>query len=197
MWTLKKPELIPVDFPPLVTFGNIFTPEECREIKRIGLELFPRETAILQDQHKESSIRKGHVSWIKSEQATTHWIYQRLTDAVLAVNQGNWSFDLEAIQDLQFTIYDEPLDNYDSHIDLLITTGAAQYRKLSFSVQLTDETEYTDCDLEIIAGPKSYLAPRAQGSVTFFPSIMLHRVTAITSGARYSLVGWVEGPRFR
>jgi len=197
MWTLKKPELIPVDFPPLVTFGSIFTPEEAAEIIRIGLELFPKEAAILQDQLSELGIRKGHVSWFKPEREETHWIYQRLTNAVLAVNQGNWQFDLEAIEDLQFTIYDEPLDNYDSHIDMLFTTGLPTPRKLSFSVQLTDEHDYTGCDLEIIVGPKSFVAPKAQGSITFFPSVLLHRVTPITSGKRYSLVGWVNGPRFR
>lgn len=197
MWTLNKPELIPLDFPPLVTFGNIFTAAECDEIVRIGQELFPREEAILQDQYKESSIRKGHVSWFNADVEATHWVYQRLTDAVVLVNQGNWRFDLEAIEPLQFTMYDEPLDNYDVHIDMLITTGRATTRKLSFSVQLTAESEYTDCDLELIAGPKAFQAPRDQGSVTFFPSILLHKVTPITSGKRYSLVGWVAGPRFR
>jgi len=197
MWTLKSPELIPVDFPPLVTFGNVFTRQECEEIVRIGTELFPRETAIIQGQLKEFTIRKGHVSWIKSNNPATHWIYTRLVDTIEAVNQGNWRFDLEAIQDLQFTIYDEPQDNYDVHIDMMTTTGSRAYRKLSFSVQLTDELAYEGCDLEVIAGPKAFLAPRTQGSVTFFPSVILHRVTAITSGQRHSLVGWVEGPRFR
>jgi len=197
MWTLKKPELIPVDFPPLVTFGNIFTREECEEIIHIGQTLFTKHEAILQDQQAEVSIRKGHVSWIDPKVETTHWIYQKLTDAVLAVNAGNWQFDLDYIENLQFTMYDEPLDNYDVHIDMLITKGQQLPRKLSFSLQLTDPSEYTGCELELIAGPKSFIAPKEQGSITFFPSVLLHRVTAITEGKRYSLVGWVAGPRFR
>jgi PKHD-type hydroxylase len=197
MWTLKKPELIPVDFPPLVTFGNIFTRAECDEIVRIGQTLFTKHEAILQDQLAEVSIRKGHVSWINPEVEATHWIYQKLTDAVIAVNKGNWQFDLDYIENLQFTMYDEPLDTYDVHIDMLMTTGAQLPRKLSFSLQLTDSAEYEGCDLELIAGPKSFMAPREQGSITFFPSVLLHKVTPITNGKRYSLVGWVAGPRFR
>jgi PKHD-type hydroxylase len=197
MWTLTKPELIPVDFPPLVTFGAVFTAEECKEIVRIGLELFPKEPAILADQQLETSIRKGHVSWFRPTETATHWIYQRLTDAVLAVNSGNWRFDLEAIEDLQFTIYDQQADNYDSHIDMLITTQDSRFRKLSFSLQLTPEDQYQGCDLDLFVGPKPTSAPRQQGSITFFPSMLLHRVTPLTQGCRYSLVGWVAGPRFR
>lgn len=197
MWTLTKPELIPVDFPPLVTFGAVFTSQECDDIIRIAQELFPKEAAILESRQVETAIRKGHVSWLKPDVEATHWIYKKLTDAVLAVNQGNWRFELEAIEDLQFTIYDEPLDNYDSHIDMLMATGVQTPRKLSFSVQLTEDTDYKGCDLELYAGPKAFLAPRVKGSVTFFPSILLHKVTPITEGKRYSLVGWVIGPRFR
>jgi PKHD-type hydroxylase len=197
MWTLKKPELIPVDFPPLVTFAQVFTAEECEKIIKIGQELFPRESAILEDQQTHSAIRKGHVSWFKPEVEATHWIYHRLTDAVNAVNQGNWGFDLEGIEPLQFTIYDELADNYDSHIDLLVTRRDGKYRKLSFSLQLSPDDSYKGCDLSMMIGPEDILAPRQQGSVTFFPSVLLHKVTPITRGKRYSLVGWVSGPRFR
>ena len=197
MWTLKKPELIPVDFPPLVTFANVFSRAECEEITRIGQTLFTKHAAVLEDQQTHTSIRKGHVSWFNPDEQATHWIYQKLTDAVNAVNQGNWGFDLEAIEPLQFTIYDELSDYYDSHIDLLVTRKDGKYRKLSFSLQLTAAADYEGCNLEIQVGPQSQLAPRDQGSITFFPSVLLHRVTAITEGKRYSLVGWVAGPRFR
>ena len=197
MWTLKKPELIPVDFPPMVTFAQVFTAAECDEIIRIGQELFPRETALLDARQSDASIRKGHVSWFKPEVEATHWIYHRLTDAILAVNQGNWGFDLEGLESLQFTIYDEPADNYDSHIDLLVRPRTGSHRKLSFSLQLSPEDSYKGCDLSMMIGPEDILAPRHQGSITFFPSVLLHKVTPITEGKRYSLVGWVTGPRFR
>ena len=38
---------------------------------------------------------------------------------------------------------------------------------------------------------------RAQGTIIVFPAYMLHRVQAVTRGARRSLVGWIGGPHFR
>jgi PKHD-type hydroxylase len=36
-----------------------------------------------------------------------------------------------------------------------------------------------------------------KGTVIAFPSFIPHRVTELTSGVRKSLVGWIEGPKFR
>jgi hypothetical protein len=35
------------------------------------------------------------------------------------------------------------------------------------------------------------------GTFTVFPSYTLHEVSPILDGARYSLVGWVNGPDFK
>jgi len=196
MWTLQKPQPAPVNFPPLVSFANVFTPAECEQIIQIGQQVFPRESGVLENQTSPQAVRKCHVSWFNTELATTQWIYQRLNQGINMVNQHNWQFDLDNIEPLQFTMYDELADNYDSHIDMLNSTTES-VRKLSFSVQLTAEDAYTGCDLDLFIGPQPITAPRGQGSVTFFPSVLLHRVTAITQGQRYSLVGWATGPSFR
>ena len=39
--------------------------------------------------------------------------------------------------------------------------------------------------------------PRELGTAVLFPSFIQHRVTEITRGTRYSLVGWVNGKPFR
>jgi PKHD-type hydroxylase len=40
-------------------------------------------------------------------------------------------------------------------------------------------------------------ANKSRGTVTMFPSYLLHRVTPVTSGERYSLTIWAHGPAFR
>ena len=40
-------------------------------------------------------------------------------------------------------------------------------------------------------------APRTRGSATLFPSFVLHRVTPVTGGTRWSLTLWAHGPAFR
>lgn len=36
-----------------------------------------------------------------------------------------------------------------------------------------------------------------QGSIVIFPSFVTHKVSPVTEGIRYSLVGWVHGPPFQ
>ena len=38
---------------------------------------------------------------------------------------------------------------------------------------------------------------REQGCCTVFPSYVLHQVTPVTKGTRYSLVAWIGGPDFK
>ena len=38
------------------------------------------------------------------------------------------------------------------------------------------------------------VAKKDKGTITFFPSHVLHEVTPVTKGTRYSLVSWVQGP---
>ena len=38
---------------------------------------------------------------------------------------------------------------------------------------------------------------RDQGYVAVFPSYVLHEVTPVTKGTRYSLVSWVTGKSFK
>jgi PKHD-type hydroxylase len=197
MWNLRTAEEQKSQrFEPLVCFANVFTAEECDQIVQLAQTEFDRESAGIDlANSRADQIRKGHVNWLDPQAESTHWIYRRLTDAIRAVNQGNWEFELDFVERLQFTCYDEPQDKYEAHIDNLI--GGGLYRKLSFSVQLTDANAYGGAELEIHSSPVPIVAPKQQGSISFFPSVLLHKVTPLTWGKRYSLVGWVCGPKFR
>ncbi len=178
---------------------RLFTAEECARIKALAAAL-PVETATIgsvgQDQKLTPEIRKNSLSWINSNDPDTAWIYQRLTSAVNTVNTQFWNYDLDYIEILQYTIYNEYDDHYQGHIDMMLT-GLHQ-RKLSFSLQLDAEDAYEGCDLEISNGGQQWIqTKRTQGTFIAFPSWLVHRVTALTSGSRHSLVGWVCGPRFR
>ena len=69
-------------------------------------------------------------------------------------------------------------------------------RKLSVVIQLSDPTTYQGGDFQFqdVETPVNF---RTQGSILVFPSYLPHRVTEITDGVRYSLVDWLEGPRWR
>jgi PKHD-type hydroxylase len=80
----------------------------------------------------------------------------------------------------------------DWHMD--IGKGFMSTRKLGITLQLSEESEYDGGDLEFMTSEK---APRARGAVVIFPTYMMHRVSKVTRGERYSLVSWAHGPPYR
>ncbi len=70
-------------------------------------------------------------------------------------------------------------------------------RKLALVLQLTYPNTYDGGDLKIMSGAHILSASRAQGSISVFPSIVLHQVTPIKRGIRRSLTVWAHGPAFR
>ena len=71
-------------------------------------------------------------------------------------------------------------------------------RKLSFSLILSDPSEYEGGQFQIMSyNNKMYEVPQEKGNLIIFDSQAVHRVRPIKSGVRKSLVGWVIGPRWR
>jgi PKHD-type hydroxylase len=74
------------------------------------------------------------------------------------------------------------------------------YRKLSVTVQLSAPGDYEGGDFHLrdLYNKKDITlkGTRDRGTIIVFPSILLHRVTPVTEGHRYSLVQWYDGPDF-
>jgi len=66
-------------------------------------------------------------------------------------------------------------------------------RKLSLTVQLSDENSYEGGDLILYNGSIRNKGSRGKGSVIVFDSRVYHEITPITRGVRYSLVKWYHG----
>lgn len=178
---------------------NVFTDEECDNIIELGKSLTCLEATVgdYNSQGTDSRIRKNKISWIQSNEDTA-WIYARLTRCIDDINEKFWNFDLDYIEPLQFTQYEENADFYGPHIDL--AANSFNYRKLSFSVQLSNPEDYDGSNLIVHSGmldPSAAGVITNRGSVNYFPSYMLHEVTPLVSGTRHALVGWVNGPQFK
>jgi PKHD-type hydroxylase len=173
---------------PLV-FTGIFSPEECQRIMALSLHRRQRAGAMM---YAKPNIRKSTIAWIDIQE-DSRWLYEKVWNTFQAVNRW-FRFDLFGLVDeIQFARYSVG-DRFDWHLD----TGGGQTstRKLSMSVQLCDDDEYSGGDLEMCACPR--LEPRRRrGTIIVFPSFLAHRVTPITSGSRCSLVAWAHGPVFR
>jgi PKHD-type hydroxylase len=188
------------DLNPWAYTEKLFTPEECEAIKLIADKLDVEEAQVgnLQEGKIEirHSLRKNRVAWIDSDAEESKWIFRRLTDSLNTVNEQFWKFNLDYIEALQYTMYDQKDDHYGSHMDS--SFRSIHYRKLSFTVQLDEDSSYEGGDLEISVGSEFVkTGQRGIGTVIYFPSFMHHRVLPVTEGQRRSLVGWVCGPAFK
>ena len=146
----------------------------------------------------DSELRKSKNCWIDS----TSWVGGFLWNYIMKANRENFLYDISHIQydNIQCTEYEEG-DYYDWHTDQDIRSifdPEQEVRKLSFSLQLSDENDYVGGDLEFTdVDKKKFIAPKNRGCVIVFDSRTIHRVTTIESGVRKSLVGWVVGPRWK
>jgi PKHD-type hydroxylase len=163
-------------------------------------------------------IRKAKNAWLPS----THWISGFVMHFVNLANTQNFCYDLTGLdgQTAQYTIYDKG-EFYNWHCDqgvssfykpesnqvhgyddkLLkdkLSTDSELVRKLSFSLQLSNDEDYKGGELQIMDESDGiYEVPKKKGLLVCFDSRARHRVNKITSGRRKSLVGWVVGPRWR
>lgn len=172
-------------------WDKAFTPEECQKIIEIG------ESKILSKgmaMNTTADYRECDIAWLYACD-DLEWVFRRITDITMSLNDRFFKFDLFGlIEGLQFTKYNSSGDKYGAHLDTILD-GAV--RKLSFSLQLSADDSYAGGDLLLHTHSEPTKMSREQGYVSVFPSYILHEVTPVTSGTRYSLVSWVTGKPFR
>lgn len=139
----------------------------------------------------EGTGRKTDVQWLHIED---HWLEERWHRLVMgfaqaldiAVHTEPAARRRESIQMARY----QPGHHYNWHSDVDLTGAQELGRKMSITVLLQGDRTI---ELDPNAGPMPPLFP---GDAIAFPSWMQHRVAA-TEGERYSMVGWITGPRYR
>lgn len=191
-------------------FQNALTEEEVDRIIKTCSELpIERATTINQDGDQvegndPNGVRSSMVKWIP-QSSDWDWLYRKMMEWAEEANDALWHFDLiSAPENIQYTeYYAHENGHYDWHQDI----GPGELpsrRKVSITVQLSEDNEYEGGDLEISSGgtgsgdfaTHSY-CPRGKGVVVCFPSYMMHRVSEVKSGTRKSLVLWVGGAHYK
>lgn len=133
----------------------------------------------------------------------SNWIFDKLAYIANAVNDKYYQFDLIGFDRFQYTVYNQPGAHYTYHSDMVLgpvyLDELKPPRKLSFSLILSDNSEYQGGDFEVIANAMPYpvVVPQQKGRVIAFPSYVPHRVSPLISGVRKSIVVWALGPKFK
>ena len=170
------------------------------DLDKIDENIFIKSKVDPNKPNLQNNIRKSQHCWIPS----SHWIGGFLWHYIMNANKDNFLYDISHIEQdfIQYTQYNKG-DYYGWHTDMDIcdiNEPDQLVRKLSFTLQLTNDDEYTGGDLEFADFDDStyrFLVPKSRGTVIVFDSRIPHRVSPIKSGVRKSLVGWVVGKRWK
>jgi predicted 2-oxoglutarate/Fe(II)-dependent dioxygenase YbiX len=166
------------------------------EMDRLIAEHLPLlEEGKLGPGNTNAQIRRSKVVMFGTEQKYA-WLYDRIWAAAQECNRQFFCVDLKGVEaNIQLARYDSSEQGfYDWHTDF---AGLRPLRKISVSIQLSRPDEYEGGDLELLYGNQPQPMDKARGAFIAFPSFLLHRVTPVIRGTRWSLVAWVLGDRWR
>lgn len=140
----------------------------------------------------DEKIRKSDIVWAEPGTELFNLMFHYIKEA----NEKVWKYDLSGMESVQVGKYSDG-GHYVWHTDTDDISPDGFERKLSCSIQLTEELNYEGGNLFFKTPSDEYVAPRTQGTIIVFPSALLHQVTPVTSGTRYSAVSWMRGPAFK
>ena len=126
-----------------------------------------------------------------------NWINALICGYGLFANCKNFKYELSKcdVEGVQLSRY-EVGQFYNKHMDFNGDSGTkAHTRKLSMSLQLSDEKSYDGGDLILYYDEQKYPTPKSKGTIIVFDSRITHEVTPVTRGERYSLVKWIHGDK--
>ncbi|MEE2998822.1 MAG: 2OG-Fe(II) oxygenase [Pseudomonadota bacterium] len=197
------PEAIPSGFvDKIIAIGDQQKPSLARVNSVAGLSVVDKE------------YRYCNIARLANE-PDLDWLYIKLWELLDEVNKKNWKFNIEKMSLVEYLTYLEG-HNINWHRDTLPLTARKRNKDpsidklISLSLQLSDHDEYeggnfqfsNDMGLKEGKFPvinelaeNSELAQqlRKKGSIVVFPSVLMHRVTKVTKGARKVLVAWAGG----
>jgi len=174
-------------------FENVFSKKECELIINSEGDFIESKIDKKSSYNELDKSQRSSKEKILLSNDRNLWIYERLEKYIIEANKQFFNFDITVIKELQVLKYEEN-DFFLFHHD--IGSQLPSTRKLSIVVFLSHASEYEGGQLNFIPRPRINLNNK-QGTMIIFPSYLMHEVTKITWGERYTLVAWVHGPRFR
>ena len=195
---------VPIAYPLTPTGSSLYwiwpkelSPEFCQNIiDRAGGDF--EEGRLIRDEGSEldDNVRKTNLHF-NSDQDLFDIAFEYME---IANKNAKWNLEIDAAEDFQIGQF--PVGgHYDWHID----GGGTGYfqdrqnkirngktRKISMVVFLNEGFDGGDFEFHGSYLKDNVIKP-TRGTIIMFPSWIMHRVTPITKGTRYSLVSWFLG----
>lgn len=169
------------------------------------VDTIPSVPAAIGNGRNVPEYRKSTVKWVVHNKEID-WLFKLIAKEIETVNNQSSRFQLDAIEPLQYTIYNgDQKDKFSWHSDLIaMPDGLDEYnkpnhciRKLTAVILLSDRSEFFGGQLFVSPeGGEGEEIPFEKGTVVIFPSWFPHKVTPVIKGCRRTLVVWATGKKF-
>ncbi len=176
---------------------GVLTPNECSRIINCCIPYI--QPSLVGSEGKENKkLRKSRSVLITPDDKrfrSISLLIQRSVKAFVECANTAFQYELQGVEAIQFTEYKEG-DYYNWHMD----SSANLPRTASASLALSPPT---DCQGGALLFRDIYEDPEetekvsikiCQGEIAVFPSLLVHSVTPVLKGTRYSLVLWSPTP---
>lgn len=150
---------------------------------------------------EDNEFRRSSLWFVNQGDPELGFLFDELWKLAIRANQDWFDIHISKLDYYQVAEYDSTYaGEYKTHHDIFYMNGDPYYhRKLSCVIQLSDPKSYEGGDLsfdQVTAYPNAEEL-REQGTVIFFPSFVRHAAAPVTSGKRYSVAAWFDGPKWR
>ena len=181
---------------PAIIWKEEIPHETCKKLINLGEGKW--DHGGIGDSNRVDDIRQSDIVWINEQ-----WVYDLIWPYMgLANQQAGWKYDIVAAESCQVTRYIKDgfytwhKDGMGSHNEVYDNPDNefrhGNTRKLSMSIILN--SDYEGGAFEFVDEEVTDLGT---GSIIVFPSFLMHKVSPVTKGVRYSLVAWFVGPPFK
>lgn len=170
---------------------NLFSPEECLDIIKMGDALPQVDWEIQPDAHA-GTVKLKKTGAAMPMDGKVSWIFEK------AIKHLDVDYKIDTLEQLQFGVY-KPGDFMDWHLDRGTNEGGYTIgvennymvnRICGGIVMLSHPDDYQGGDLQIKMGENIFPTNKARGSMVVLGSDVLHRVTPVIKGVRRTLVIW-------
>lgn len=180
--------LVTRQLPSHVCCRSFLSPQECTQLTALAAQKGYRH--FTQSRYGEAGAVQVETCEVTPQEV--EFAYAKVAHTAAQLNQEHWQLALTGIIDTFRVLRYQ--DGYWTrpHVDCDYRLPDAS--KLSCIIQLVPRTDFTGGVLTVAETDHIALD---QGDAVFFPAYAIHTVSAVTSGTRMVLAGWVHGPVLR
>jgi PKHD-type hydroxylase len=175
-----------------LALADAFSDAECDRIIALSDEAPTEKGPLYGDSERRVDLALRDVQSSQIARAGAPWLFARL-DALFAAGAEEFGLPVGPVSEvIQILLYGEGGHFRMWHTDA--GTDSGERRRISMSVELSEPADYEGGALEVAPDLVGRARTLPRGGVHLFPSRALHRVTPVTSGARWALVAWTGAP---